>query len=291
MKPADVFLAVLVAVIWGLGFVASRLALDELSPALMTAMRFAIAAVPCLFVRRPNVPWTALIAISGTLFLGQFLAQSWAIAHGVPVGLASVIVQSQALFTVAFAAAAFREIPAGMQVAGIAVAAIGLLMIGGTVGFDFSVGAFAVLMISPVSFAVGNLLLRQARDVPMFDLFAWLCLVPPLPLLALAFAVDGPQATWHALWQMSLTGWASMLFVGAISTCIAYWLWGRLLRDHTAAQVVPFALLVPFVGAAASSAVFGERFGPLRLAGMVTVVCGIAIMLLSKRTQTLPKIA
>ena len=291
MKPADVFLAVMVAVIWGLGFVGARLALDELSPALMTAMRFSIAAVPCLFVRRPNVSWTVLIAISGTLFLGQFLSQSWAIAHDVPVGLASVVVQSQALFTVAFAAAAFREIPTRVQIAGIAVAAVGLLMICGTVGFDFSAGAFAVLMISPVSFAIGNLLLRQARDVPMFDLFAWLCLVPPLPLLALALVADGPQATWHSLWQMSLTGWASMLFVGAISTSIAYWLWGRLLRDHTAAQVVPFALLVPFVGAAASSVVFGEKFGPLRLAGMVTVIAGIAIMLLSKRPQALPKIA
>jgi O-acetylserine/cysteine efflux transporter len=167
VKSFDVFLAVLVAVIWGLGFVASRLALDELSPALMTAMRFAIAAAPCLFVRRPKVPWTVLIAISGTLFLGQFLAQSWAIAHGVPVGLASVIVQSQALFTVAFAAAAFCEIPARL----------------------------------------------------------------------------------------------------------------------------PFALLVPFVGAGVSSVVFGETFGPLRLTGMLTVVGGIAIMLLSKRPQFLPKIA
>jgi O-acetylserine/cysteine efflux transporter len=257
----------------------------------MTAMRFAIAALPCLFVRRPNVPWSVLIAISTTLFLGQFLAQSWAIAQGVPVGLASVIVQSQALFTVAFAAVAFREIPTGLQIAGIGVAMLGLLMICGTVGFDFSVGAFAVLMISPVSFAIGNLLLRQAREVPMFDLFAWLCLIPPLPLLALAFAADGPRATWLSLAQMSATGWISMLFVGAISTCIAYWLWGRLLRDHTAAQVVPFALLVPFVGAAASSAVFGETFGPLRLAGMVTVVGGIAVMLLSKRPQALPEIA
>ena len=291
MKPSDVLLAVLVAVIWGLGFVGSRLALDELSPALMTAMRFAIAALPCLFVRRPNVPWSVLIAISATLFLGQFLAQSWAIAHGVPVGLASVIVQSQALFTVAFAVLAFREVPARIQIAGIGVAAIGLLMICGTVGFDFSVGAFAVLMISPVSFAIGNLLLRQAREVPMFDLFAWLCLIPPLPLLALAFAVDGPRATWLSLSQMSATGWISMLFVGAISTCVAYWLWGRLLRDHTAAQVVPFALLVPFVGAAASSVVFGESFGPLRLAGMVTVVGGIAVMLLSKRPAVLPEIA
>jgi len=291
MKPADVFLAVLVAVIWGLGFVATRLALDELSPALMTALRFAIAAVPCLFVRRPNVSWSVLIAISVTLFLGQFLAQSWAIAHHVPVGLASVIVQSQALFTVAFAALAFGEIPGRVQIAGIGVAAIGLLMICGTVGFDFSAGAFAVLMISPVVFAIGNLLLRQARGVPMFDLFAWLCLVAAIPLLVLALVTDGPQATAQAMWHMSVTGAVSMLFIGAISTCVAYWLWGRLLRDYTAAQVVPFALLVPFVGAGASSIVFGERFGPLRLSGMVIVVCGIAIMLLSKRPQIVPEIA
>jgi O-acetylserine/cysteine efflux transporter len=296
MKPSDVCLAVLVAVIWGLGFVASRLALDELSPALMTTLRFAIAAVPCLFVRRPNVSWPILISISFWLFLGQFLPQSWGIAHGVPVGLASVIVQSQALFTVSFAALAFREIPTRLEMTGIGIAMIGLLMICGTVGLDFSAGAFAVLLISPISFAIGNLLLRRAQDVPMFDLFAWLCLVPPLPLLALALAIDGPQATWHALRHLSPTGIVSMLFIGAISTCVAYWLWGRLLRDYTAAQVVPFALLVPFVGAAASSIVFGETFGSLRLIGMITVIGGVAIMLLSKRPpaaakQTLPKIA
>jgi O-acetylserine/cysteine efflux transporter len=291
MKPADIFLAVLVAVIWGLAFVASRLALDELSPALMTTMRFAIAAVPCLFVRKPNVSWPLLIAISSTLFLGQFLAQAYGIAHGVPVGLASVIVQSQALFTVAFAVIAFGEVPTRMQAIGIGVAALGLLMICGTVGYDFSFGAFAVLMVCPVSFAVGNLLLRRAREVPMFDLFAWLCLASAAPLLVLTLLTEGPQAAGHALWNMSLTGVISILAIGAVSTCIAYWLWGRLLRDYTAAQVVPFALLVPFVGAAASSIVFGERFGPLRLAGIITVVCGIAIMLLSKRPQALPKIA
>ena len=58
---------------------------------------------------------------------------------------------------------------------------------------------------------------------------------------------------------------------------------------------------MPFVGSAASSVVFGETFGPLRLAGMVTVVGGIAVMLLSRRPkplegkalekQVLPKIA
>jgi O-acetylserine/cysteine efflux transporter len=291
MTFRDVFLAVLVAVIWGLAFVASRLALDELPPTLMTTMRFAIAAVPCLFVRKPDVSWPLLIAISATLFLGQFLAQAFGIAHGVPVGLASVIVQSQALFTIAFAVIAFGEVPTRKQTIGIAIAALGLLMICGTVGYDFSVGAFAVLMICPVSFAIGNLLLRRARDVPMFDLFAWLCLASAVPLLALTLIVDGAQPAWHSLQNMSLTGVVSILAIGAVSTSIAYWLWGRLLRDHTAAQVVPFALLVPFVGAGASSIVFGERFGPLRLAGMLIVVCGIAIMLLSGRARSMPKIA
>jgi O-acetylserine/cysteine efflux transporter len=288
MKPADVSIAVLVAVIWGLAFVASRIALDELPPALMTALRFGIAAVPCLFIAKPKVSWPLLIAISFTLFLGQFLSQAYGIAHGVPVGLASVIVQSQALFTIAFAVVAFREWPTPLQSLGIAIATIGLLMICGTVGYDFSVAAFVVLMISPISFAVGNLLLRRARGVPMFDLFAWLCLTAAIPLFALALATDGAAPTWQSLMHMSLTGLLCMLALGGISTSIAYWLWGRLLRDYPTAQVVPFALLVPFVGSAASSVVFGERFGSLRLAGMATVVGGIAIMLLARRTQAVP---
>jgi O-acetylserine/cysteine efflux transporter len=290
MKPADILLATLVAVTWGFGFVLSRIALYELSPSLLTALRFTIAALPCLVVRRPAVPWRILIAISMALFFGQFLAQAYGIAHSVPVGLTSVIVQSQALFTVAFAMLAFGEIPTRQQVIGIAVAALGLTMICFTVGYDFTVGAFAVLMISPISFAVGNLLLRQAREVPMFDLFAWLCVVPPLPLFAIALLNDGLDPTWHALTHMSEATLACMLGLGLVSTCIAYWLWGRLLRDYTPAQVVPFALLVPFVGSAASSIVFGERFGPLRLSGMLIVIGGIAIMLLSRRPKAMAKI-
>ena len=291
MKPADVGIAVLVAVIWGLAFVASRIALDEFSPELMTTLRFAIAAVPCLFVRRPDVSWPLLIAISFTLFLGQFLAQAFAIAHGVPVGLSSVIVQSQALFTIAFAALIFREIPTPMQGVGIAIATAGLLMICGTVGYDFSIAAFAIIMICPVSFAIGNLLLRRANDAPMFDLFAWLCLAAAVPLAVLTLISNGPVPTFYALTHMSLTGLVCVLALGGLSTSIAYWLWGRLLRDHPAAQVVPFALLVPFVGSAASSLVFGETFGRLRLAGMLTVVGGIAVMSLSRRAAALSRTA
>jgi O-acetylserine/cysteine efflux transporter len=291
MKPADIAIALLVAVTWGFGFIASRLALNEFSPELMTTLRFSIAALPCLFLRKPAVSWPVLIAISGSLFLGQFLAQAYGIAQGVPVGLSSVIVQSQALFTIAFAAVLFREVPTPMQGVGIAIATIGLLMICGTVGYDFSVSAFAIIMISPVCFAVGNLALRKARGAPMYDLFAWLCFTAAVPLILLTLLTNGPSQTWHELGHASLTAWVCMFFLGGVTTSFAYWLWGRLLRDYQAAQVVPFALLVPFVGSAASSIVFGEKFGPLRLAGMLTVIGGIAIMLLAKRLQRAPEVA
>jgi O-acetylserine/cysteine efflux transporter len=291
MKPADVGIAVLVAVTWGFGFIASRLALNEFSPELMTTLRFAIAALPCLFLRKPAVSWPVLIAISFTLFLGQFLAQAFAIAHGVPVGLSSVIVQSQALFTIALAAIIFREVPTPVQGVGIAISTAGLLMICGTVGYDFSVSAFAIIMISPICFAIGNLLLRKANGAPMYDLFAWLCFTSAVPLVVLTLMTNGPAPIWHELSHASATAIACMFFLGGITTSVAYWLWGRLLRDHPAAQVVPFALLVPFVGSAASSIAFGETFGTLRLAGMLTVIGGIAIMLLSKRPKALPSAA
>jgi len=285
VKLADVFIAILVAVIWGFGFIASRFALNEFSPELMTALRFSVAAVPCLFLRKPAVSWPILIAISSTLFFGQFLAQAFGIAHGVPVGLSSVIVQSQALFTIALAAVIFREVPTPMQGVGIAISTVGLLMICGTVGYDFSVAAFAMIMISPICFAAGNLLLRKASGAPMYDLFAWLSLTAAVPLMLLSLVSNGPASTWHELTHASAKAIISILFIGCVTTSIAYWLWGRLLRDHPAAQVVPFALLVPFVGSAASSVVFGETFGPLRLAGMITVIGGIAVMLFFGRAR------
>jgi O-acetylserine/cysteine efflux transporter len=146
-------------------------------------------------------------------------------------------------------------------------------------------------MICPISFAIGNLLLRRAHGAPMFDLFAWLCLTAAVPLAVLTLIANGPAPAWRELTHASPTGIVCLLALGGVSTSIAYWLWGRLLRDHPAAQVVPFALLVPFVGAGASSIVFGERFGPLRLAGMITVICGIAIMLLARRARVLPEAA
>ncbi len=289
MKPLDIALAVGIAVVWGLGFVITRFAVEEMSSSLLTTLRFAVMALPCVFLPRPKLAWPVLIGISLMLVI-QFLSQTYGIAHGVPAGLTAVIVQSQALFTVAFAALIFSEMPTRAQVVGIAISTCGLLMICGTVGYDFSPGPFVVLMIAPVAFAISNLLLRHARGVSMLDLGAWVALVAMGPLVATVWVVDGPRATWYSLTHVSLFVALCVMFLGIVGTSFGYWVWGRLLHKYTAAQVVPFALLVPFVGAAGSSLAFGETFGPLRAAGMMVVVAGISVMLFTGRIKPMPEL-
>src|SRR6266849_1271428 len=206
MAPAHLALVLFVVVIWGLTFVATRWALDDFSPPQLTALRFLIAAVPALVLARPRVPWRTLVPVGLTLFLGQFLLQFFGIALGMPPGLAAVVVQTQALFTILFAALALGERPARREWIGTAVAFAGLGLIALTVGRD------------------------------------------------------------------------PALYIGLIATVLGYAIWGSLLRRYPAATVAPFALLIPFVAAYASSLAFGERFGPLRLAGMALVLLGLAVI-------------
>ena len=114
-------------------------------------------------------------------------------------------------------------------------------------------------MLCPISFAIGNLLRAGTgrADVLPVRLALFDCRAAALAVIALIN--NGPASTWHELTHASLLAIVCMLALGGLSTSIAYWLWGRLLRDYPAAQVVPFALLVPFVGAGASSIVFGEQ--------------------------------
>ncbi len=278
MAPAHLALVLFVVVIWGLTFVATRWALDDFSPPQLTALRFIIAAVPALVLARPRIPWRALVPVGLTLFLGQFLLQFFGIALGMPPGLAAVVVQTQALFTILFAAMALGERPARREWTGTAVALAGLVLIALTVGGDLTAAGLVLCGLSAVSWGVGNVLVKRLPPVDMLRLMVWLSVIPPLPSLALSLALDGRYALGTALAASSWLGRAAVLYIGLIATVLGYAIWGGLLRRYPAATITPFALLIPFVAAYASSLAFGERFGPLRLAGMALVLLGLAVI-------------
>lgn len=239
MSATHVALAVLVAVIWGVAFVATRVGLDAFSPPQLTALRFLVAAAPVLVLPRPPLPWSALIPVGLTLFAGQFLFQFFGIANGMPPGLASVVVQTQALFTIVFAAATLGERPTRRQWLGSVLALAGLAVIALTVGGDLAPAGLLLTLVSPVSFGVGNVLLKRLGPTDMPSLVAWLSLVPPLPALALSLALDGPGGLPHALARGPWLGLAAALYLGVVATVLAYAIWGALLRRYPAATVTP----------------------------------------------------
>ena len=278
MALGHLVLLLLVVVIWGLTFVATRLALDDFTPSQLTALRFLIAAVPALFLPRPPLSWRLLIVIGLSLYTGQFLFQFFGMALGTPPGLSAIVVQTQALFTILFAALALGERPTPRQWTGTAVAFAGLAVIATTVGHDLTMVGLGLTALSAVSWGIGNVLVKRLPAVDTLPLTVWLSLVPPLPSLALSALLDGPRALWTALPAASWLGVGATLYIGLVATVLGYTIWGGLLRRYPAATVAPFALLIPFVAAYASSLAFGERFGAPRLAGMALVLLGLAVI-------------
>jgi O-acetylserine/cysteine efflux transporter len=280
VSAGDAALGTLAAVLWGLAFVATRIGLDSFSPSQLAALRFLIASLPVVVLPRPGVGWPLLIAAGLTLYAGQFLLQFFGIAHGMPPGLAALIVHTQAFFTVLFAAIFLRERPTRRQLAGMALAFAGLLLIAATTGQDLVGLGFALTLGSAVSWGIGNIVVKRMRAVPQLPLMVWLSLVVPLPALAISALVDGPDSLSRAVSSAAWSGWAAVLYLGLVATVLAYTIWGRLLARYPVATVAPFSLLVPFVGALSSAIVFGERFGALRLAGMAGVLAGLAVIVL-----------
>lgn len=280
MPFKHVALAVVVTAIWGFNFVVIRLGLGSVPPLLLAALRFIVAALPVFFLPRPNIPISKMAAIGLTLFVGQFAFLFPAMKLGMPAGLASVTLQSQAFFTILFAAAALGEVPRPRQIGGAVIAALGLGTIALTVGGEFTWIGLGLTLASAASWATGNVLMRTAGKADMLPMIVWLCLVPPLPLLGLSLAIEGWPAIWGALTGFTAIGVGSVLYLAIPTTLVGFGIWGFLLKHYPASTVAPFSLLVPLFGTVSSYLVLGETFSQLRFLGMALILCGLAVIAL-----------
>jgi O-acetylserine/cysteine efflux transporter len=112
LSPRDLALTLAAVALWGYTFVPIRIALDEVPPFALAALRFLFAAVPmAFFVRPPAMPWGNVVAYGFAIGVCQFGLLFLGIKLGMPAGLSSLVIQVQVFFTiglaVAFAALAF----------------------------------------------------------------------------------------------------------------------------------------------------------------------------------------
>jgi O-acetylserine/cysteine efflux transporter len=278
MSPRHIALAVLVTAVWGLNFVLIDVGLKDFPPLLFCAMRFAVVAVPAVFfVGRPGVAWRWVLAVGVVLGVVKFGLLFLGMHAGMPAGLSSLVLQSQAVFTAGFAAGLLGERPGARRLTGLVVASTGIALAAVDQGLHGPAGSFALVIAAAVAWGLSNVLTRKAAPPDALRWMVWVSAVPPLPLLALSLLVEGGRADLHALRSISLGGLGAVAYVGLLSTLFGFAAWGYLLRRYDAGSVAPYSLLVPVFGMSSAWLLLGERITPLSGGAALLVIAGIAV--------------
>jgi O-acetylserine/cysteine efflux transporter len=287
MKPVHIALALLVAALWGINFVAIKIGLKDFPPFLLSALRFVAVAIPMLFfVGKPCVSWRWILSIGfvlgvvkfGLLFLGMDL--------GMPAGLSSLVLQAQALFTVIFAMLLLGERLRSVQAVGIALAAGGLILIGIERAQETSLVGLVLVVAAACAWGYANILMKQAKAPNMLNLIIWVAVIPPLPMALLSWSFEGTDRIAASLAALSWSGVLSVLYIAWASTIVAFSLWVYLLRLYSASVVAPFSLMVPIFGIAASALVLGEKLSLLEVAAGVLTLIGLLCVVRAPKPLT-----
>jgi O-acetylserine/cysteine efflux transporter len=282
LSRRDIGIGLIVVVLWGLNFIAIKLGLGDMPPLLLATIRFVVVCLPAIFfLPRPPVPWHWLIALGLTINVGQFAFLFMGIKLGMPAGLASLVHQSQAFFTLVFAVLLIGERWHWNNLAGLLVAACGMVVIASQQGSSMTAVGFWLTLTGAASWGAGNVIMRRAtQGVPPFSMLAlvvWAGAVAILPLALLSLCIEGPAA-WQAAWQsITWTTGVSVIYLAYFATIGGYGLWGKLLSRYPAAVVSPFALLVPVVGMSSATLFLGEAFSLHQVIGALLVMSGLAV--------------
>jgi O-acetylserine/cysteine efflux transporter len=284
MSLRDTLLAIAVATVWGLSFIAIRWGVDEVSPLLLTALRYVFAALPAVFfIRPPRVDWQILVAYGLAIGVGQFGLLFIAIKLGMPAGLGSIVIQLQVFFTIFLAFLVFGERPRASQLVGAAIAFAGI----GVIALERLEGAallpLLLTIVAAVSWGLGNTASKKAGRVDMLAFIVWSALVPPIPLLIASLTFEGMSAIPTALEALTWRGVGSIAFMSYIATIFGFGVWAWLLSRYPANRVAPFALFVPVAGIAAGALLLGEHVTNFEVAGGALVFVGLLLNVFGPR--------
>ncbi|UXH99958.1 EamA family transporter [Photobacterium sp. TY1-4] len=283
MDIRSIALALLVVVIWGLNFSVIKFGLDELPPLMFSGLRFLIVAVPAVLI--VPFPKTSVWNVLGVgLFLGviKFGLLFIAMQEDASAGIASLLLQSQVIFTILLSVLWLKESISRSQIFGIAIAVTGFSLFFITSNGNATLLGVTMIILAGLFWAVSNLIMKQMSSVNLLHFMVWVSVVPPLPLFALSYLFE-TQTPIALLLETTEKTWLSVAYVGYISTLLAFAIWGWLLKNHQAAAVTPFALLIPLVGMLGSSLLLDEQFSVTESVGASLILVGLLISVLGAR--------
>ena len=290
MPTSDLLLAVLVQVLWGVGFAMAKPAVAHFPPLVMMSIAYLVTTAVLLpsAWRSITTPWPKLALIAA---LGASI-QGWLIFSGLrdlPASTATLLIQLQVPFAVLCAWALGGQRPDSRRLAGIAVAFVGVVIVAGAPAAAAGWPALLVAL-GALSWAAGQAVMQKAARDGGRILTAGIAM-HALPQLVLA-SVLLEQGQIEALRTATAAQWGAVLIFAVGGFVLAYTIWYGLLRRHPMDRVVPFMLLMPVVGVAFSAMALGERPSTQELLGGAVIVGGLALVILRGSPATArPEIA
>jgi len=278
MTPTDILIALAVVTIWGVNFVVIKIGLRDLPPVLFTALRFLFAALPLvLFVKRPQTSWRLVVAYGLFQFALQFTLLFSGIKLGLPAGLASLVIQLQAFFTIGLAVLLLGERPRLVQLAGAFIALGGMALVAINLEGKATLIGFVLVVLGGVCWALANIATKKMGQVNALSLVVWGSLVATPPLLLASWLMEG-----QAAWQLASASFTyktllAVLFQSYPNTILGFGIWSMLMRRYAAATIAPFSLLVPVAGMTSAALILGEELQWWKIAAGALVLSGLAL--------------
>ncbi len=288
MKLSHLLLAILITAIWGINFSVIKIGLSSVDPFILAGIRFTLCALPALFfIKKPDVPWRYIIGYGLVFGIGLWGLVNLGIKAGLSAGIASLLLQFSAFFTILLGSVVFKESLTRYQIAGFALACTGLLSIvfitDGSVTFT---GTLLVLA-GAIAWSIANIIIKRSATKQIFAFLVWSSAFSPLPLFLLDWLVNGSNGYTALVSHVDYRAVLSILFQVYPNTLFGYWVWNSLLKQYPISTVAPLSLLVPVFGILGSMAIFGEAISSLKILALLLIISGLVVGLYGYRLRCL----
>ncbi|MFU8878148.1 MAG: DMT family transporter, partial [Wenzhouxiangellaceae bacterium] len=274
----------LTCLIWAGNFIASAIAVDDLPPITVTALRFGLVlALLFPFLRLPRQgQWLNLLAACWCMGALHFGLVFTALARSADVSSIAILMQIYVPFSTLMAVLILGERIGWRTTSGIGLAFAGVLVVGLDPVVLAQLDVLLLVMCSAFFLALGTIFMRRVRGVGLFSFQAWNALLSLLPLALVAIWLEQPlpalaEAGWNSPALPAIV--YSALGASIIGHGTFYWL----VQRHEINIVTPWLLLVPVLAVILGIAVRGDQPGPRLIAGGVLVVSGVLWVTLRAR--------
>ncbi|MBV8542908.1 MAG: EamA family transporter [Pseudonocardiales bacterium] len=282
MGRGNIVLGVLVAIIWGANFVVADLAVANVPPLLLVALRYLVVAVVFLpFTRRGDLPWRYIAAVGALYGVVQFSGLFMGLRLGVGAGVAATVIQSQALFTILLARVFLKESFGRLQWTGLVVSGSGLVLIALSGGGAAPLGGVLCVLLGAAGWAGSNIVLKKAGKISAWTMTVWqsVAVIPPMLLISGVFETGQRSA----VTGMSFTTAAAILYIALLATGFGNYAWYRLIQQVGPSRTAPFSLLVPVVGVLVSWVALDQTLTVQQLSGVVLTLIGLTVIVLASQ--------